>query len=131
MAFPDAITTHDNKVHLVADFDALHIRERRNRLLLQRQVRVFLVNKIANRPRQIQIPVHPTLRIDMAAGLGDAQPLARVRRLVVDTQRLSTALDAGDGAGVAGVGDVEGGLVLVHGALVVWYHEYDVCCAAF
>lgn len=131
MAFPDTITAHDYKVHLVADFDALHIWERSDRLLLQRQIMVLLVDKIANRPRQIQISIDPSLRINVRAGLSDPQALAWVCRLVVDTQRLSTALDAGDGAGVAGVGDVEGGLVLVHGTLIVRYHEYDVGCAAF
>lgn len=98
MAFPDPITAHDYKVHLVADFDALHIWERSDRLLLQRQIMVLFVYKIANRPGQIQISINPPLRIHMAPRLSDPQSFTWMGRLVVDTQRLSTALDAGNRA---------------------------------
>ena len=67
----------------------------------------------------------------MGASFGDPQTLAWICRFMVDAQCLSTALDTDDRTRVTSISNVERGLILVHGPLIIRYHEYDVSCAAF
>ena len=48
MALPDAITAHNNEVHLVGNFNALDVRKARNGLFFQGQVGVSLVYEVTN-----------------------------------------------------------------------------------
>jgi len=63
VTFPDAITTHHNEVHFVAELDAFDVWETCDRLLFQTQVRILLVAQVTDRSGKVKISIDSSFGI--------------------------------------------------------------------
>lgn len=105
--FPDPVAPHHHEVDLRIQRHRPHVWERGDLLVLRRKSFIFLVGQVANRPRQVQVPVDTALSVHKAARALNACPLRRIRWLVVEGKRGSFAKTAHDTARVASIGAVE------------------------
>lgn len=107
-AAPDPVAAHQQELHPFPP-QTHHVRSRRDDLLAGLQGAAVLVLQVPQRAGQVQIAVDPPAD-DAPAGLPDAQQFAPFVGFVVVAEGEGTAAEAGDGAGVSGVGYVDGGV---------------------